>query len=228
MSHSKKYKRKTNKILFEIINSMISFVYFDVGGVVIKDFSGTNKWNEMMADLGICGNDVDVFKNFWKLHRRDIAVGTMDLNTGVRLLKQEIPIRVPKNYSMIDDFVNRFEPNPTIWPVIAEIHKQTRIGLLTDMYVGMLDAIIHANLFPKEQWDSVIDSSIVHCKKPERQIFELAREKAGVPNDQIFFIDNVEENTKAARDFGWQTCLYDSKNPEASSKLLLETFRMQQ
>jgi len=203
---------------------MISFVYFDVGGVVIKDFSGTNKWNEMMADLGIYGTDADIFRNFWKLHRREIGVGSMDLNTGVRLLKQEIAFRVPKNYSMIDDFVRRFEPNPSIWPVVTEIHKKTHIGLLTDMYVGMLDAIIHANLFPKEQWNIVIDSSIVHCKKPEKQIFELAREKAGVPNDQIFFIDNVEENTKAASEFGWQTFFYDSKNPEEASKQLMEVF----
>ena len=203
---------------------MISFVYFDVGGVVIKDFSGTNKWNEMLADLHIHGNDMDLYKNFWKLHRREIAVGAMNLNTVIDLLQQEIAICIPKNYSMIDDFVRRFEPNPSIWPVIAEVHKKTRIGLLTDMYVGMLNTIIQANLFPKDQWDIVIDSSVVHCKKPEKEIFELAREKAGVPNDQIFFIDNVEENTKAASDFGWQTFLYDSKNPEDSSQKLLELF----
>ncbi len=204
---------------------MISFVYFDVGGVVIKDFSGTSKWNEMMTDLGVHGNDVDNFRNFWKLHRRDVAVGDMDLPMVVHLLQQEIQITIPKNYSMIDDFVRRFEPNPSIWPVIAEIHKKTHIGLLTDMYVNMLDTIRKTNLLPKEHWDTVIDSSIVHCKKPEPQIFALAREQAGVPNDQIFFIDNVEENTKAATACGWQTFFYDSKNPETSSKNLLTAYQ---
>lgn len=31
----------------------IKFIYFDVGGVVILDYSKTNKWNEMLTDLGI-------------------------------------------------------------------------------------------------------------------------------------------------------------------------------
>lgn len=203
---------------------MISFVYFDVGGVVMLDFSGTNKWNELIADLGIHGADVNHFRMFWEQHRREIANGGMDLDTVLQLLKKELPIHTPKNYSMIDDFVRRFEPNPSIWPVISEIHKTKRVGLLTDMYVGMLDKIKETNLLPPEQWDVVIDSSIVRCKKPEREIFELATKQSGVPKDEIFFIDNVEENTNAARDFGWQTFLYDSKHPERSSQKLLELF----
>ena len=33
--------------------SKISFVYFDVGGVILLDYSGTNKWVEMQRGLGI-------------------------------------------------------------------------------------------------------------------------------------------------------------------------------
>jgi hypothetical protein len=29
----------------------ISFIYFDVGGVLIQDFSGNNKWNELLSEL---------------------------------------------------------------------------------------------------------------------------------------------------------------------------------
>ena len=31
----------------------LSFIYFDVGGVVIQDFSGTNKWSQLKRELGI-------------------------------------------------------------------------------------------------------------------------------------------------------------------------------
>ncbi len=207
---------------------MISFVYFDVGGVVIKDFSGTNKWNDMIADLGIGDSDVETFKNFWKVHRREIGNGTLDLDTAVKQLKQNISIQTPEGYSMIDDFVKRFETNPSIWPVIAHIHKTKRIGLLTDMYIHMLDAIFTAGIMPNEQWDTIIDSSKVHCRKPENEIFELAKKQANVPHEEIFFIDNMEENTTAAEKLGWQTFLYDSKNPEESSQKLLEFFTKEQ
>ena len=33
-----------------MLESDMKFVYFDIGGVMIKDFSGTDKWQKMMAD----------------------------------------------------------------------------------------------------------------------------------------------------------------------------------
>lgn len=34
-----------------MVNSMIKFVYFDVGGVTIKDFSGTDKWEVLEKEI---------------------------------------------------------------------------------------------------------------------------------------------------------------------------------
>ena len=35
------------------MNHDIKFIYFDVGGVAILDFSKTNKWQEMTQALGV-------------------------------------------------------------------------------------------------------------------------------------------------------------------------------
>ena len=35
---------------------MISFIYFDLGGVAIRDFSGTDKSKQLKTDLGLKGN----------------------------------------------------------------------------------------------------------------------------------------------------------------------------
>lgn len=40
---------------------MIRFVYFDVGGVVIRDFSGTNRWEEFMKTIGVKTSDYEKF-----------------------------------------------------------------------------------------------------------------------------------------------------------------------
>lgn len=203
---------------------MISFVYFDVGGVVMRDFSGTNKWQELVRDLHIPDNKIEAFNQLMKTYRPHASIGNMSLDTEIDNAKQELHLSIPNTYSLLDDLVNRFEQNPSIWPVITEIHKTHRIGLLTNMFIGMLDTIIERGLLPNEHWDIIIDSSIVHLKKPNNDMFAFAQRQAGVPHNEIFFVDNLEENILAAQQLGWQTFLYDSKNPEASSQKLLKLF----
>lgn len=66
-----------------------------------------------------------------------------------------------------------------------------------------------AVLEPASLFDVVIDSSEVGARKPEPRIYEITREKLGVAHDEIFFLDDIGQNLKAARALGWQTVLYD-------------------
>lgn len=203
---------------------MISFVFFDVGGVVIKDFSGTNKWYELKRKIGISDDQMQDVDVHWKKYKDPIDNGDIDLTVIENMLREEFHIPIPKNYSMLDDFVDHFEKNPSIWPIIREIHKTHRIGLLTNMYVGMFEKIVKRDLLPPEIWDTIIDSSIIHMKKPDKKIYELAQKQAGVPANEIFFVDNLERNITPASELGWQTFFYDSKKPENSSQQLMEIF----
>ncbi|MFH0749874.1 MAG: HAD-IA family hydrolase [Candidatus Gottesmanbacteria bacterium] len=207
---------------------MISFVYFDVGGVVMQDFSGTNKWHELMHDLRIPDNKKEAFNRLMTSYRPKISTGLMTLDDEIDGARQKLQLQIPTDYSLLDDLVNRFEQNPSIWPVIADIHKTHKVGLLTNMFVGMLDKIKSQHLLPNEPWDIIIDSSIVHLKKPDKAIFEFAQKQADVPHNEILFIDNLLENIQAAEALGWQTFLYDSTNPEESSQKLLSTFTKNQ
>lgn len=162
---------------------MIKFIYFDVGGTVIKDLSGTNN-NE--HDSEICCN------------------------------------KFPIEFSAVLELVKRFEKNESIWPVIKETVKYCRMGLLTNMYPGMLAEIKKQGLLPDTKWDLVVDSSIEGLAKPGREIYEIAQKRAGVEANELLFIDNTLANIETAKNFGWQTFLYDSKDYEQSSKNLLE------
>lgn len=66
-----------------------------------------------------------------------------------------------------------------------------------------------AVLEPATLFDVVIDSSEVGARKPEPAIYEITREKLGVAHDEIFFLDDIGQNLKAARALGWNTELYD-------------------
>ncbi len=44
---------------------MIKFVYFDLGGVAELDYSKTNKWEELMHDLGLNPGQYEDFEKFF-------------------------------------------------------------------------------------------------------------------------------------------------------------------
>ncbi len=177
---------------------MIKFVYFDVGGVVIRDFSETNKWEQFKKDFNLTDE-------YWDEHEPEFDRG------------KPLP-----NPNLVSEFVKRFEKNETIWPVIEEFKKHFRLGLLTNMYPKMFEEIKQKNLLPGFEWEIIIDSSLEGVGKPDKGIYEIAQKKAGVKNEEILFIDNTQKNLETAKSLGWRTFLYDSKDYKLSSKNLLE------
>jgi epoxide hydrolase-like predicted phosphatase len=195
----------------------IQHVFFDVGGVLLLDYSGTNKWNEMKRDLGVTEENDAAFEHVWKKYEKLICIDC-DVDTLIGDFKLALGITFPQGYSMLNDFVNRFEPNPSIWPVVESIKKMYSVGLLTNMYPRMLNAINAKHLLPDIEWDVVVDSSLVGYQKPDEKIYQLAEEMAGVAPESIFFVDNSAEHLVGAAKRGWQTLLYDTRNPVKSSQ----------
>ena len=201
------------------MNQKIKFIYFDVGGVLILDFSNTNKWQELKSDLGVAPEIDSEFEVVWKKYRERICLD-FDVDHLLPEIQKRVGLKIAKNYSLLNDFVNRFQANPSIWPILKIARNHYKIGLLTNMYPRMLKTIEKANLIPKLNWDVVIDSSQVMRQKPDPEIFELATKKSGFKNEEILFIDNSIKNTLAAQKIGWQVFHYDNKNPEKASREL--------
>lgn len=203
------------------MHKKVKFIYFDVGGVLILDFSNTTKWQELKSDLGITPETDPEFETVWQKHKDRICLN-LDVDSLIPEIQAKTKIKLPKSYSLLNDFVNRFQANPSIWPVLKLARNQYKIGLLTNMYPRMLEAIKKANLLPEIKWDEIIDSSQVMKQKPNPEIFELATEKSGVKNNEILFIDNSLENILAAQKMGWQAMHYNEQKPEESSQKLME------
>jgi len=202
---------------------MINFVYFDIGGVVIKDFSKTNKWEELRAGMGIKPEQAKGFNEIFDKYEPEVCTGR-DIETLVPMLQQKLNLTLPKDYSFLQNFVNRFEKNESIWPILQKIKKSQKVGLLTNMYPNLLDAIYKAGLMPDIKWDIVIDSSIEKVRKPQIEIFQIAQYRSGFKGKEILFVENGVKHVDAAKKFGWQTLLYDPANTEKSNKDLEEFF----
>lgn len=204
---------------------MISFIYFDVGGVVVKDFSASNKWDLLRRDLGISDNDKERFNILWRDHEKEICT-KLPVEDMIPLLEKEFGVVIPKSHSILKNFVKYFERNESIWPVIDQIKAKYKIGLLTSMYAGMFDEILKKNILPSTVWNTIIDSSLVGFAKPDKRIFEIAQEKVQVSPQKILFVENSKINIDAAKKLDWQTFWYDSADYAGSSQKLKEYIEM--
>lgn len=206
---------------------MISFVYFDVGGVVIDDFSGNNKWSDLKSELGITSENERLFDALYSSYNREFCIDR-EVDSFLPILEAELGIKHREGYSLLDGFVKRFSKNEPIWPAVAFAQQHAKIGLLTNMYPGMFAAIQRRNILPKCDWDVLVDSSIEHLQKPDEAIFRHAELAAGVAAREILFVDNSPEHVEGARACGWQAYHYDSRNHETSSIQLLRYLEAEQ
>jgi FMN phosphatase YigB (HAD superfamily) len=198
---------------------MISFIYFDVGGVVLDDFSDNDKWQQLKQELGISPTNDAAFTALWDQYAPELCT-TRNVETLMPILRQQLGLQLPDNYSLLAGFVDRFTSNPSIWPIIEATKQKTRIGLLTNMYPGMFAAIKKRGILPDITWDVIMDSSVECLQKPNKDFLELAQKRANALGKEILFIDNGSEHIQAAKEFGWQTFLYDSADHLGASKEL--------
>lgn len=199
--------------------SKISFVYFDVGGVAIKDFSDTNKWNIMIDKaMGIPKDHWEAFDDLYDKYEDDICLGKIAVDELQPYIKEHFEANIPPNFSMLNYFLDHFEENSELWSIVDTHLNDVKIGLLTDQYLGMLDGIFAKKLIPELLWSSIIDSSVVGVRKPMDEIYQIAADRSGVSEQEILFIDNRDKNLIPAKRRGWQTFLYNSSDYDQANK----------
>ncbi len=194
----------------------LQFIYFDVGGVAILDFSKTNKWNEMLNDLRIPDSLKNDFSDLFDSYEKQICIGK-PIEKFIDEAETKLGIQFPENYDMTADFVNRFEPNYPMLKLFKRLKKDFGLGLLTGQYPNMLNMIFEKELLPRDIWDVIIDSSVEGVTKPDPLIYELAEKRAIVKSSSILFVDNKAKLLEYPKSIGWQVFEYDPSDPEKST-----------
>ncbi len=204
----------------------MKFVYFDVGGVLIKDLSDDdNGWKVLLKKLGLKDSQQQKFDDFFDIFEKDLEKGKK-LRDFPLIMRDRFGINLPNNYSIGDDMVNNFfVRNEGIWQIVNSVKNKYKVGLLTNMYEGMLNLIKEKGLIPNMNWDVIADSSIEKCRKPDRKIYEIAQKRAEVESSEILFIDNKQENLEIPKQMGWQTYWYNPGDYEKSNWKLAEILR---
>ncbi len=75
----------------------VSFVYFDIGGVVISDLTANHKWNQLKHDLGIINEQDTEFESFFDAFEKEVNVGNHTIDEILPLLKTKFGIIIRDN-----------------------------------------------------------------------------------------------------------------------------------
>lgn len=186
---------------------MIKFTYFDVGGVALQDFTGRNRREEFYTKIKI-GSFGSLY-HLWNLFLKKCSIAAPDLYRKFIFYR-----------------LRRLEQNKSIWNIINEIEKKSKIGLLTNMYPKFFEQIKKDNLLPKNKWEVIVDSSVEGYEKPDLNLFKIAEKRSGFHGKEILFIDNTKQNVDAAISFGWNAFLYNPNDCDKSNEELLNFFGM--
>lgn len=106
-----------------------------------------------------------------------------------------------------DPMAHKARLRPSMLEAVRRIRRRVPTALLTNNvreWRGGWESVLE----PASLFDLVIDSSEVGARKPEARVYEITRERLGVAHEEIFFLDDIGQNLKAARALGWKTLLF--------------------
>lgn len=187
--------------------SGVTFVYFDINGCLVRFFH--HAFTELANDTGMPADQVETI--FW--HYNDaVCRGEMPLDDFNRILAEQL-------HHMIDwkaYYMRAVTAISEMHEVVKWAAENYKVGLLSNIMPGFIPEMVANGLLPDVPYDAIIDSSEVASIKPEPRIYELAEEKAGVPADEILFIDDSRSNIMPASQRGWKVLWFDDFRPEES------------
>lgn len=191
----------------------ISFVYFDIGGVLVHTES------VFLQPLSIRLNrPLDHVRQLYHRYIRTACRGKLSLEDMQWLMLLNLNVRniAGRKKELFKHWVEDMKPCPEAHELANEVARDYPIGLLTDTVDGWVEQMQAKHLLPELPYRSLIKSSEVGYVKPEHGIYEVATKRAKVDPGQILFIDDRKINVEGARRFGWQAEWFNELNPRAS------------
>lgn len=105
-----------------------------------------------------------------------------------------------------------FQPLPEMEALVAQLADRLSLFLLSNTNSLHFD-YIRANFPVIRYFDRLLLSYELGCRKPEAAIYQALIEAAGLPPDQILFIDDRQDFVIAARQHNLQTWHFQGPEP---------------
>ena len=184
----------------------VKFVYFDVNGCLVHFFQ--RAFTRIAHECGLTVDEVE--STFWHFND-DVCRGKITMAAFNEATAKQL--RLP-SLDWEFYYLEAVEPIAGMQELVKWASEHYRVGLMSNIMPGFLDAMLARELLPGVQYDAIIDSSEVKAIKPEQKIYEIAAEKAGVKPSEILLVDDARANLMAAERCGWHVLWFDDYRPK--------------
>ncbi|RAO99231.1 hypothetical protein PW5551_04650 [Petrotoga sp. 9PW.55.5.1] len=141
---------------------------------------------------------------------RELDRGSLSLFQAKKLFIDKNPDLKDEIEVLLDNWKNFLHPIDENVKLLPELKKNNRLYILSNFHEEAFNYITNKYSF-FELFDGMVVSYEVKLIKPERKIYEILLSRYSlVPQDTIF-VDDTEENIKAAQELGINGLLYKSE-----------------
>lgn len=198
----------------KLSKSGIRFIYFDINGCLVRFFHSA--FTDLSAKTGVPLHKVEAA--FWRFNDA-VCRGEITLDQFNKKLAKQMDVDV---VDWGPYYLAAVEPIKEMHELLAWAGEHYKIGLMSNIMPGMIEAMKAKNILPAVDFDVIIDSSVEHTIKPEAKVYEVAEAKAGVPGKEILLVDDTRANLMAADQKGWSVLWFDDYNPADSAQRVRE------
>ena len=189
----------------------ISAVVFDFGGVMTTS-TMPERVRTYVRDFGIDWADME---SGYAKYRHLLDGGFITIDEMYDLIWADADIVLPPETRagiLKEDFASFLEGYrnlKTLAWMKALKAAGYRIGILTNMPPAFAPRFRTVFADFAALADAMVISGEEKMFKPQRRIYELLRERIGLPAEELCFIDDVESNCEGARRAGWQAVQFE-------------------
>lgn len=192
----------------------IKFIYFDIGGVMLDS---SQYFKTATKKFGI---PLDEFIKLWLGDNSadEMTRGKISSEDFWKQAIKKFKINSAENFNFIESWISDYHPRKEVHELAKKLSKKYKIGLLSNIYNGMMPRLIKLGIVADIKYSTIVLSNETGLRKPEKEIYKLATNLAGVKVGEILLVDDRKDFVKAAQDYGWQTFWFDEKNVNGSIK----------
>ena len=185
---------------------MIQFVYFDLGNI-LWTFDEDQACKNAADLFGVSSEEIRKALYESGLQSRSEHGRVSSTGFCEELINSIASTKQTENFQVVlDQLSDMFTPIESMVSVLEAVRaSDAKIGILSNTCDHHWDWIARQqHPLMAGPFDAVVLSYEVNSMKPDDQIYRAAELAAGVPVDQILFLDDKPENVRAAKMRGWR------------------------
>ncbi len=194
----------------------IKLILFDFGGVLV-DYS--KSFQTASKEQGI---PIEYLDNAFDNNEEDITKGIIEPQDIFNMAVKESGVGADIKYDFVNSWVRDYKVIQPTWDLLAELSKTYQVGILSNVYKGMIVESIKLGRLPDINYSYIFESCEIGNRKPEKEIYEYVEKETGFSSKEILFIDDRQDFIEGAQRIGWITYLFDSTNPVVSVPQILD------